>query len=148
MDLDIFVNVLCDKGTRFPYNYSETHISETLLFVYLREISRLKGASLEEQSEAISLRTWEHLFERGSYPEPTWLYHASGSKPKEESDVSAFVSAPTNTSWMSRVEFLKIEMGAWHYFGLVSMGVLLSGLLGSSRMRNFVGQWVKWEFGR
>ncbi|TGO39872.1 hypothetical protein BHYA_0046g00260 [Botrytis hyacinthi] len=157
MDVQIFLKVLCDKGTRPPFNYSERYIRNTF-FVYIEEGNRLQGASLEQEAEAVSLWTWEDLFGKEPYPEPIWLAkrgrRSSGSKPKEESDVPASASevkpekkrdVPAsvvvlrNNSFMSRVEFLKTEMGVWHYLGLVGMGVLMGGLSASSRVRNFVG---------
>ncbi|THV54405.1 hypothetical protein BGAL_0027g00160 [Botrytis galanthina] len=173
MDVQIFLRVLCDKGTRPPFNYSERYIRNTF-FIYIEEGNRLRGASLEQEAEAVSLWTWEDLFGQEPYPEPIWLARrgrrSSGSKSREDSDVPASASelkpekkddvpastselksekkrdvpasvpAPNNTSFMSRVEFLKTRMGVWHYLGIVGMGVLLSGLLGSSHVRNSVGQ--------
>ncbi|TGO11797.1 hypothetical protein BTUL_0101g00180 [Botrytis tulipae] len=179
MDVQIFLKVLCDKGTRPPFNYSERYIRNTF-FVYIEAGNRLQLASLEQEAEAVSLWTWEDLCSNDDvvgkepYPEPIWLAkrggRASGSKPKEESDVPASASelkseknndvpasvsgsksekkrdvpasipAPNNASFMSRVEFLKTRVGVWHYLGIAGMGVLLGGLFGSSSVRDFVGQ--------
>ncbi|TGO30620.1 hypothetical protein BPAE_0004g00780 [Botrytis paeoniae] len=151
MDVQIFLKVLCDKGTRPPFNYSERYIRNTL-FIYIEEGNCLQGASLEQEAEVISLWTWEYLFGKEPYPEPTWLAKRgrrfSGSKPEKKTGKPAAIAVPRNTSWMSRVEVLKTEMGVWHYLGIVGIGVLLGRLLGSSRMRGFVGQWIKWVFGR
>ncbi|TGO60267.1 hypothetical protein BOTNAR_0148g00050 [Botryotinia narcissicola] len=149
MDVQIFLKVLCDKGTRPPFNYSERYIRNTF-FVYIEEGNRLQGASLEQEAEAVSLWTWEDLclnddvVGKEPYPEPIWLAkrgrRSFEPKTREESDVPASVPALNNASFMSRVEFLKTRMGVWHYLGIAGMGVLLGGLVGSSRMRDFVGQ--------
>ncbi|TGO58898.1 hypothetical protein BCON_0050g00300 [Botryotinia convoluta] len=141
MDVQIYLKVLCDKGTRPPFNYSERYIRNTF-FIYIEEGNRLEGASLEQEAEAVSLWTWEDLFGKEPYPEPIWLAkrgrRSSGPKPEKKTDMPSAVAVPRNTSFMSRVEFLETEMGVWHYLGLVGMGVLLGGLLGSSRVRDFV----------
>ncbi|KAF7911086.1 uncharacterized protein EAF01_002594 [Botrytis porri] len=166
MDVQIFLKILCAKGTRPPYNYSERYIRNTF-FVYIEEGNRLNGASLEQEAEAISLWTWEDLFGKEPYPEPIWLAKRGrgSSEPKtaketsvqasvselkkeEKSDVPVSVAETGNTSGMERVEFLGIEMGVWRYLGLVSAGVLLGGLFASSRVRDFFGQWVTWGFSR
>ncbi|KAF5871757.1 uncharacterized protein Bfra_008781 [Botrytis fragariae] len=149
MDVQIFLKVLCDKGTRPPFNYSERYIRNTF-FVYIEEGNRLEGASLEQEAEAVSLWTWEDLFGKEPYPEPTWLAkrgrRSSGPKLEKKTGMPSSVAVPRNPSWMSRVEVLKTGMGVWHYLGLVSMGVLLGGISRSSRVRGFVGQWVNWGF--
>ncbi|KAF7953576.1 uncharacterized protein EAE97_000975 [Botrytis byssoidea] len=172
MDVQIFLKVLCDKGTRPPFNYSERYIRNTF-FVYIEEGNRLQGASLEQEAEAVRGSN-DDVVGKEPYPEPIWLAkkgrRSSGPKSREESDVPASASelkpekkddvpasvsglksekkrgmpasvpAPNNASLISRVEFLKTRMGLWHYLGIAGMGVLLGGLFGTSRARDFFGQ--------